>query len=323
MPIIPANRFSPDDPINRLSLDLITKIMAEDDSYVLGGGYGGDNSIPSGFGSIGSYGNGMADTANMAESVYVQDFDAFANSLLGKKAAPTDNRHVDDTEKADVLYGQDATVYPKPNYDRTTSLHHSLDDHYFPLKGKDHDIYNYGEHSKSLNSALIARYDAGANMKRLGAFKEYGVKPEDVGYVDHKALDSIVRQTKSPHDLTLYTGIRRHPQKRANGDGLLHLPAYTSTSLNAAPAISFATKSPRHISEDPQDRRNKHVLKISYPKGSHGVYIGKQTDIPGEREFLMPRGVTLRISDNPRIIHDPFHDRHVHIWDAEPVSGHK
>lgn len=147
------------------------------------------------------------------------------------------------------------------------------------------------------------------------------------------ALDNLHNKTKqSPEDFHVYTGIKWNPtdlfkntrsspfdisgHKKDEGKDhvLIHLPAYTSTSLWAQKAQGFSR---------PDDNSNNHIIKIKIPKGSkHGVYIDgvsefgtHRYDNAAEKEFLLKRGLTLKLSKTPEV-----HDGRVHVWHGEIVA---
>ena len=70
-----------------------------------------------------------------------------------------------------------------------------------------------------------------------------------------------------------------------NSEGILHHPAYLSTSLNKSTAKRFS----------PHDNKNeKNVLKIHVPEGSSGSYVGHISFNPKEKEFILPAGTNLK-----------------------------
>lgn len=100
------------------------------------------------------------------------------------------------------------------------------------------------------------------------------------------AMESVGPST--PHDMHVYSGIRFDPQSKIvseNGQHHLHLPAFTSTSLDPITAKVFS---------------GGDIVKIHVPKGSHGYYAPGITGKPdSEHEFIIPRGAKLRVHPEP------------------------
>lgn len=88
------------------------------------------------------------------------------------------------------------------------------------------------------------------------------------------------------------------------GNGLVHFPAYTSTSLRHTKALNFS--SPYGPGKD-YKKEHMEVMAIDIPKGSrHGIYVEDHSSIESEREFILKRGTNIRFKEEPRLVHIPY-----------------
>lgn len=140
-------------------------------------------------------------------------------------------------------------------------------------------------------------------------------------------LDEAINRTPLPEDTHIYSGIRFHPEKVASShpDRIVHLPAYTSTSIHQSIAEEFARPQGIHKNEDGTKSKILHTLKINAPKGTKGVYMNGISKHYGEYEFLLPRKTNLKIHPKPEISepkNDPTHGsvRH-YAWNADIIKG--
>ena len=106
-----------------------------------------------------------------------------------------------------------------------------------------------------------------------------------------KDLDSSISSHKTPESFTVYSGTPHDPREWMNSEGIMHHPAYLSTSLNKSIAQGFTEG--RFEEKDKVDGlEHRHLLKIHVPKDHHGIYIGKIYH--REKEFILPRGTNLK-----------------------------
>jgi hypothetical protein len=175
-------------------------------------------------------------------------------------------------------------------------------------------VKKYTNHSRTLNDTL---YNSHVDKKPLDGY--YTNKIKD--------LDSAVTRYKLHTPLTVFSGVKFHPEKEASKtpSRQVHLPAYTSTSLDLPVARQFASAHAPNPDDHESDRTEHHVLAIHLPKDHHGLYIGKMSKHRGEKEFLLPRHTRLRISSKPPIIatHPTLKGHTVHVWDAHVVRRNK
>jgi ADP-ribosyltransferase exoenzyme len=153
-------------------------------------------------------------------------------------------------------------------------------------------------------------------------------------------LSDAMKVHGTPEDTHVYSGIGWSPEMFAKpgqkGPIKAIMKAYTSTSLSKYKASGFgggidsehnakAKKVkvnkidwnhpdpegyldhtgdyPKSLQEDETETpNNKHIIRIHVPKGSHGAYVEKHTNISGEYEFLMHKNAKLHIHPKPEIV---------------------
>lgn len=235
-----------------------------------------------------------------------------------------------------------------------TQLHHYDNPEKLKKFANSHAIFNYTTSgSKDVNKALIHMHQHGMNpldmqhhldyftdvrkkiMKQdgdplvilhgedgaLAKYKKRIHSEASTTFRTVRTLSNMIKKAPKLHrDINVYTGvgasfdIQKH---REAGNDKIHLPAFTSTSLDPKIAHDFSTKFDsdyREIKDMPE------MVRIKLPAGSkHGMYIGP-AGISGEREYLLHHGKTLKFKGAPRVIHwgtfggEP---KHVLIHDAE------
>lgn len=202
---------------------------------------------------------------------------------------------------------------------------------------EEHHIRQYSRNSADINLPIIAAHVRGLNIENPKHYKEairhaylsglYGkwgqhqIALPDEGIVGEQYRDALTRNshptaiglqrilkenpTTMPHDMVLFSGVgsRFHVDKirKEQGD-LIHLPAYTSTSISPDTAATFARKFEhdpvleRHVQMKPM----KEMVRLHVPGGSKvGRYIEPHSSLRGEMEFVLPRHTILRFHGEP------------------------
>jgi hypothetical protein len=110
------------------------------------------------------------------------------------------------------------------------------------------------------------------------------------------------------HDLHVQTGVRFHPGEVAaqHPEGHIHLPAFTSTSIHAGVAASFAT---------PQHDDSMHVLHVHLKPGDKARYVAGVSHFTHEKEVTLPMKTTLKVHPKPDV-HTDGAGTKVHVWHA-------
>jgi len=198
------------------------------------------------------------------------------------------------------------------------------------------------EHASNLNQKHYTAVDAyitgGLEVGETGSKllnrhlidRHYDKKPHETVHhygTDHKTgqplktlntddLDDALKQNHLEHALTTYSGLGFDPRTILDHRNKLLLPAYTSSSTKRN--VAFAYTKPHFGGEFTE----RHILKISHPKGSTGLYIGNNEDLSpfGQREHISPRNMKLTVNPDPEIHFDPKKNQKLFIWAAKRTT---
>lgn len=113
------------------------------------------------------------------------------------------------------------------------------------------------------------------------------------------ALDSAISKGTVGQDITAYRGISKgvYEELRISGslrEGKTTAHArYMSTTLDKGVATEF--------SRDYAPSGPTYLMKVAVPKGSKGLFVGKNSAMGHEKELLLPRGTKLKVG---KIVHD-------------------
>ena len=202
----------------------------------------------------------------------------------------------------------------------------------------------HGKHSKLQESKETSWLDKNDNTHLGASHVEIDKKLHDHNFAKHpqkKALDSytddsydinraLIEKNKnhknhiaqlskavsnSPlhHDIHVYHGTNGfHPGNEAkkHKEGHIHLPAFTSTTIDKHMAHSFANF------QHEDTKKTGHILHIHVKKGQHGKYIGshsKNEHGDNEHEMLLQKGLVLKVHPKPKKLADGTHIWHSHI----------
>ncbi len=172
----------------------------------------------------------------------------------------------------------EASRWDKDQPSKLDGLHNNLMKHY-----NDYDEYHegaikdYTKDSESLNSYHWERRNDNV--------------PKDT-YMQNKTLDmdNAVDQHRTPHKLSVYSGVKTNIKDKMDSNLTLNHPAYISTSLNKHSANFFA----HPIYNENNGKSENHILKINVPKDHPGAYVDHKSDNEGEKEFILPRNTQLK-----------------------------
>jgi len=117
-------------------------------------------------------------------------------------------------------------------------------------------------------------------------------------------LDSAMKHVRAPRSFHVYSNTRIDPRKKMNAAGVLHHPAYMSTSINKEYPKHWYHKNEVQLkAEDVGEKKylighdavEQHVLKIRVPKGMPGAYVGSHiSTVKDQHEFIFPRAQNLK-----------------------------
>lgn len=185
-------------------------------------------------------------------------------------------------------------------------------------------IHDYTYSSHDLNKTLIHAYIHNLNPEDPEHFAQavqlhlgsdvsgrtFQHEHEKIKTLYHGIGELLHSPPKLPMNMRVYSGIGSGfhlTEKIKEGNGLVHFPAYTSTSLRHQKAVNFSSPVLHRKGMSEQMKRYPEIMAIDLPEGSqHGLYLEKHSNIPSEKEFLLNRGTTIRFHHEPRVFHIPY-----------------
>lgn len=194
--------------------------------------------------------------------------------LQGEHSNPTVNEtHIDD------WYDLDDNTHLGSDLDSQIGKLHRL--HQISDEDRVH-LKRYTTASRNLNTTLY-------NNHKAGIYSE--------GVIDRHSLYGLDRATSRPiqTNLSVYSGLKYDPEpeiKRAKRmtNGVIHLPAYTSTSLDKGVAEQYAIPSGYGRS------KTLHIFHFHLDPEDNGVFLGRRHSVhPSESELLLPRNTKIHI----------------------------
>ena len=110
-------------------------------------------------------------------------------------------------------------------------------------------------------------------------------------------MDKMINHTLTPTKLKVYSGTLTDPRTLKDKEGIIHHPAYLSTSVDQHIAEDFARSRALGQAMDKKDG-TPHMLKIHVPKGHPGLYMPSTSEhstlAQEEKEFVLPRNTRLK-----------------------------
>lgn len=189
---------------------------------------------------------------------------------------------------------------------------HLLKTHAFtPSQGDKNSIYDYTRFgSKKLNPHL------------LGEATEHTPEMKESLNEDAKTISGIIRKHAVPldHEAHVYSGVGFDPGEhfKAN-NGVIHMPAFTSTSLN----YDLPTQFGRFFNEEKSHEaklstkpgsgelvkktfnkidRDKHIIHFKLPVGyKKGLYVAPHSRYKEEHEYLLDKGQKWRLEKHETV----------------------
>jgi hypothetical protein len=165
------------------------------------------------------------------------------------------------------------------------ALSNKLTNHYkFDTVSKHGAVYAYTRNSEPYNSHLWAEH----HKKDNPSWSQFNMLE---GKKTIKHLDSVLKSHSSPEDMHVYSSTIHDPRALKNDQGIVHHPAYLSTSIYKPVAMNRDINSREDMKTGDF---HHHVLDIHVPKGSPGAYVNHVSKYPGEYEHILPRGSNLK-----------------------------
>ena len=203
----------------------------------------------------------------------------------------------------------------------TPSKDKNIDDtHYFlnnrkkPLSYDEKDaVSRYTLSSWKINQHFLDQHKNKELYKKIAVPTKYTHGVVEPSF-DSEHMDSALNHPIG-HELHTYSGVGFDVNKTANSDGILHLPAYTSTSIDKNVAKKFAHKGHR---ENHLSKRN--IIHFHLQENNKGKYLGTDSNIHSEKEFTLPRNTTIKIHNlnNPEE-HTSISGEKYHVYHASII----
>lgn len=166
--------------------------------------------------------------------------------------------------------------------------------------------YGHDSGSSDVTKFLVDSYRKNRyspdSFTRVPAYPGMNLSPINI---DLKKIDGLLNQNKFSDTFHSFHGIGFDPAKVSEHSSLLHLPSYTSGSVNRVIALKWAKLSPVNGIH--------HVMHIVNPIGSHGLYIGNNPF--KDNEVLLPRNITLKLHHSPQDF--DVNGSKVKVWTGE------
>lgn len=154
--------------------------------------------------------------------------------------------------------------------------------------------------------------------------KKFGEHNDEIDHsIDRtKHINRLLKTAKYDEDIPVYSGINHQDfQGDLMKGGIIHVPAFISGSLIPLVAHQFSTG----FYSNP--RGESHILKINIPANSHnGSYINeKDSENPGEHEFLIPANNLLKINNTEKHHYNNLnvYIHHAHIMKDDEIEQYK
>jgi hypothetical protein len=202
------------------------------------------------------------------------------------------------------------------HYGDLSDWHEEYDNSHIGHGGEVHDhLVKHDKGTEADNSVVndYTRDSSGLNRHLYNSHVDGEKHSESAGGINVKAMDKAVGKTKLKHDMSTYSGTSFNPGKlaKAHPEGHLHLPAFTSTSLDKETAHGFATG---------DENEHKHVIHFHLKQGQAIKYAEPHSENSGEHEVILPRNTTWKLHPRPDTYEDHF-GQPTKVWHAHPVEN--
>jgi hypothetical protein len=207
--------------------------------------------------------------------------------------------------------------FHEPSELATHNIHkHSLklQDHYGDHKGWP-AIGKYTADSGLLNRHLLYKHDP----KLVPDVQDFVYDRQSPEHLDkfHAHMHDVMSRFSTPHDLHVYTGTEWSPARHHDGTSSVikvHLPAYTSTSINPDIPKIFSWRD-RHLQHpNPHYKNASNIIKIHVPADSHSFYVHQP-----ENELILPANSRLHVHHKPEFVDHEGEGKTFAIWQAKLV----
>jgi len=179
---------------------------------------------------------------------------------------------------------------------RANALHVRLSNHFNYDNVDPHDrkaSWDYQGGSGELNHYLWEKHKG---TKPSEIKPTWSDRPIPSAHIDQhekdiSQLDHLMTTNKTPHKMVVYSGTPNDPRDHMNESGIVHHPAYLSTSLDQNIGEKFSREKVN------RNDYSQHLLKIHVPKDHPAAFIPNLHPTAfssAEKEVLLPRGINLQ-----------------------------
>jgi hypothetical protein len=260
---------------------------------------------------------------------------SFPNYVHGKHASNKINEEADTgsepTDLRDWFDNHNKNVNGGQGVD---SLHAELTNHYHEDLSNHPDsnhVVNYTKGSSEFNGALLRSHKSGtSDIESVDDGYNYMSEKSAEMYNERRnGIDKAITSIPAPKDFDTYSGIGFDPRRIMDQNGVIHSPAYLSSSIDPRIAHSFSHELDSRTGQSPRDNDGeieKHILRIPVKQyQTNGSYVdsisnfGTKEGQLGEKEFLHPRGQKYKIDPTPKTLTSKYGGS-THIWTANPIE---
>lgn len=183
------------------------------------------------------------------------------------------------------------------------------------LESKHHNMTNYNQHMRSIRDYTGDSTTHNSTLWRMHT----GELPKALAGHDMREhigpLDRALKANKITTDVDTYSSTRHDPRTMKNKNGIVHHPAFLSTSVDPMVAVRKDNNATDTELDNGKTRVDHHILHIPVPKGQKGFYVGENRDYTKyvhEKELILPRGLKMKHEYTDTYKH-PKHDLYLHI----------
>jgi len=126
-----------------------------------------------------------------------------------------------------------------------------------------------------------------------------------------KVLDNLINDHQAPANFSTYVGLS--PDFDLKPGVISKMPAYRGTTLDMKTAMKFSGFG------DADNALTPKILEFGVKKGQKGFYTAGLSDHPEEKEFLLPRDTSIRLTGEPKLVHHSD-GKMLQVYQAEIVD---
>jgi hypothetical protein len=204
--------------------------------------------------------------------------------------------------KSDLTEPEDFSerkAFQKKESDAAYALHDRLVPHYSNFdKDEAKNIERYTISSRHLNNHLWE--------KHKGETTDHDPDEDKMHEKEASDLDSSLTKNKAPESFTVWSKTRHDPRTLMNKEGIVHYPAFTSTSIRR----SIAQNLPWGYTKGEDGKNHHHIIVAKIDEGSNdGAYTDHMSRVSSQGEFTLKRRINMKHirTQSQNMGHDVYH----------------